>query len=84
MGRRSQYPKRRMSVLRAIDDLTKSNGRSPSVRELSDCTEVPLGTLHEYLHKLESEGVLQWRRKGHRSLMLTPTGLGLLKVDAPF
>ena len=72
MARQSLYLLRRDSILEAVEKLSAATGRSPSLREVSDVTDVSVASLHSYLHKMRVEGVIEWEPKSHRSLRIVP------------
>lgn len=90
MARQSLYQYKREGILQAIQSLTTSTGRSPSLREIADVANVSVATLHAYLKKMQDEGVVAWDSNKHRSLKVigsNPTGSGLgmslLSVSQP-
>ena len=78
MGRKSYYEEHRVAVLRAVEQCERAHGRPPTVRELATSQLVGVATMHEYLKRLSTEGLIQWSPKTHRSLRLTPQGSLLL------
>jgi len=84
VGRRSQYPEKREEIVRAISGLLAANHRTPSVREVADEVDLSIATLHSYLGKLNEEGLIEWRTRRHRSIMLTREGEALAATGVPF
>lgn len=84
MARKSNYMANKMLVLQSIHGLTLRRRKAPTVREVSEDTEISITTLHSYLQRLSQEGLVQWRPKRHRSLQLTKSGQNMVQVDLPF
>lgn len=80
MARQSLYEYKRDGILEAIQSLTAAKGRAPSLREIADVADVSVATLHSYLRRMQTEGVVTWESKHHRSLKVvgsSPNGSGL-------
>lgn len=82
MGRQSKFEHHKDAVLRAIEDLTRKEGKSPSMRQIAVETGVSVATLHAYLKKLRAQGLIEWIEGKHRSLRvkqgaLTAAGQGV-------
>lgn len=80
MARQSLYEYKRDGILQAIESLTAAKGRAPSLREIADVADVSVATLHSYLRRMQTEGVVTWEEKHHRSLKVVgsnPNGSGL-------
>lgn len=78
MPRESRYDASRHKVLQVIQAKMLSHGQPPSVRELAEAADVGVATMHDYLVKLNEEGLIEWQRGRHRSLRCTPAGSRLL------
>lgn len=76
MARQSLYDYKKDGIVQAIAELTQSHGRAPSLREVADVTETSVATLHSYLTRLRTEGIVSWSERHHRSLqvVLPPHG----------
>lgn len=74
MGRQSLYDYKREGILTAVKTLTDAFGKAPSLREVADVADISVATLHSYLLKMRSEGVVTWTEKNHRSLKVTAPG----------
>lgn len=74
MARTSKYQDHRDGVLLTIHKASRSHGKAPTVRDLADRFDVGVATMHSYLQKLATEGVVEWRPGRHRSLTLTAQG----------
>lgn len=87
MARQSLYQYKRDGILQAIESLTSSSGRAPSLREIADVADVSVATLHAYLKRMQEEGVVAWDSNKHRSLKVVgsnPHGSGLgMSVPSP-
>lgn len=72
MARASLYDFKKDGILEAIKRLTDSDpkGRPPSLRQVADVTDTPVATLHAYVTRLRSEGLVEWSERHHRSLRL--------------
>ena len=55
---------REFQVLEAIDHTLANGGDFPSMRELADESEVPMGSLHAVLERLTSKGILKRKEEG--------------------
>lgn len=75
MARASRYDKVRENILGLLKEAEERHGRPPSVRELASATGVSGSTMHSYLHRLKSEGVVEWEPRQHRSLRRRPGSL---------
>lgn len=75
MARPSRYSELRRSVLIAIKGLSKTEGKPPTLRELSEVTGVSVSTMHSYVQRLHDEGMVTWQPRSHRSIRLTMAGL---------
>ena len=84
MGRQSRYPDKREEVVSAVAALIEERHRNPTVREISDRTQISVATLHSYLQNLADEGLVMWRPKRHRSISLTPEGQRVATTRIPF
>lgn len=74
MARPSLYKLNRDGVLVAISRLSQRMGKPPTLRELSDVTGLPVSTLHSYVNRMHSEGLVTWQPRSHRSVRLTAEG----------
>jgi len=69
MSRHNMYEYHKDGVLVAIDTLAAGLGNTPpSLREVAKVVGVSVGTLHNYLTRMEQEGLVEWRPGAHRSL----------------
>lgn len=68
MARASLYEFKRDGILQAIESLTGATGRSPSMREIAEISDVSVATLHSYLGRMREEGLIEWSPRSHRSL----------------
>lgn len=63
----------RQDILKFIEEFTQEHGYSPSVREISRCTHVGVGTVQYHLDVLEGHGYISRRENTSRSVrLLTP------------
>lgn len=76
MARQSLYDFKKDGILDAIQRLTRSHGRAPSLREVADIADVSVATLHSYLKKLRTEGLVEWSERHHRSLQVVSPQVG--------
>lgn len=83
MARKSLYGQHRMAILAMLQEAERSHGQSPSIAELAASRGVGLATMHDYLKRLSTEGMVQWRLQTQRSLRLTPLGVQALSSSAP-
>lgn len=89
MGRQSKYEHYKQPVLDAIADLTRKEGKPPSLREVAKATDVSVATLHSYIQRLRDDGLIEWRQRGHRSLRVkqphdaSPVSAGPVQPTAP-
>ena len=74
MARSSQYGDQKTAVLTEIGRRIASHSKVPTVRELAEHFEVSPSTMHSWLGRLESEGLVEWSPGRHRSLRLTSEG----------
>jgi DNA-binding IclR family transcriptional regulator len=77
MARQSLYEYKRDGILTAVRTLTEAQGKAPSLREIADVADVSVATLHSYLLRMKSEGVVTWTDRHHRSLQLIAPGQAL-------
>lgn len=75
MGRRSLYEIRKDSVLYAVKRLTDERGSPPSLRDVAEVTGISVSTLHNYLPKMQEEGLVTWQPYSHRTIRLTSEAL---------
>lgn len=68
MARQSLYDYKKEGVLDAVLTLTEVNGRAPSLREIASVADCSVATLHSYLQRMRSEGLVEWSERSHRSL----------------
>lgn len=78
MPRESRYDISRHKVLQMINAKQLSHGQPPSVRELAEVADVGVATMHDYLVRLNEEGLVEWQPGKHRSLRLSRAGSRLL------
>lgn len=84
MARRSNYPAKRDEILRAVAAHLQHKGKTPTVRELAERTNLSVGTLHSYMERLAEEGLIEWRPRQHRSIRLTQEGTRIATTQVPF
>lgn len=75
MARASKYQGKRDEIILQLGQAAARHSKPPTVRVLADELGVGVATMHDYLKKLGSEGVVEWTPGRHRSLKLTPAGL---------
>lgn len=68
----------RDTVISAIADLSREHGKPPTLREVSEVTDISVSTLHSYVNRMHDEGWVAWQPRSHRSIRLTPQALELL------
>jgi predicted transcriptional regulator len=71
--RRANGEATRRQILGAIGELTRSNRRPPTYREITDCLGITMGSLTYNLRELERSGKVR-RHKGTRGLELPQDG----------
>lgn len=78
MARPSLYKLNRDVVISAIDSLSRSAGKPPTMREVAERTGISVSTLHSYVNRMHDEGLVTWQPRSHRSVRLTAQGMNLL------
>lgn len=78
MARPSLYELNRDVVVIAIASLSRSSGKPPTLREVSERTGISVSTLHSYVNRMHDEGLVTWQPRSHRSVRLTAQGMELV------
>lgn len=82
MARPSKYPEHRDRILTLVNNAAARHSRPPSMRTIAQDLGVGVATVHSYLARLASEGLIETPANRHRAVVLTQQGFQHLQRPA--